>query len=169
MGRSVAGDSYDWAVGVVCCHWQCSCVTGMLAECGRLWHGHAGSGSGRSAPEEESPHPIPLPQGARGQNRQDYGLRRVCGRLAGIGRVQLTFLCPSMGDGGQAVQTYRGIRLHAYACCFCFPHGTAEDGAEIAGRLTLWWAVWRGAGFILLRSRCVAFGDRANDMRARGP
>jgi hypothetical protein len=70
-----------------------------------------------------------------------------------------------MADG---VPTYRGIRMHAMPS-FCFPHGTAEDGAGIAGRLALWRAVWRGAGLILLRSRCVAFGDRATEERARCP
>ena len=54
-------------------------------------------------------------------------------------------------------------------CFFVFPHGTAEDGAGIAGQLALWRAVWRGAGLILLRSRCVAFGDRATELWAGSP
>jgi len=63
---------------------------------------------------------------------------------------------------GQAVQAYRGIRMHAMPSVFCFPHGTAKEGSGIAGQLAHWRAVWRVAGLILLRSSCVAFGGRAS-------
>ena len=52
------------------------------------------------------------------------------------------------------------------ACCFFVFHTELLKTAPVSPGAYPLVSVWRGAGLILLRSRCVAFGDRATEMWA---
>ena len=66
---------------------------------------------------------------------------------AGFRRVELTFgYVSAFKTRSQAVQTYRGIRLHANTLFFRFPTRAAKKRSGIAWQLALWRAVWRGTG-----------------------